>query len=58
MSLSLDEIEILCLACESGIATASPDFVQEVIDSIKGNAIRHISLKTRLENIKSRITKA
>ena len=50
--LTLDEIEMLCFSIEGGLATSSPDFIQEVIDSIKGNAIRHISLKTRLKNIK------
>ena len=54
--LTLDEIETLCFAIEGGLATSTPDFIQEIIDtSLDKKTIRHISLKTRLENIKSRL---
>lgn len=57
--LTIDEIELLCLSIEGGLATSTPDFIQKIIDSLQNrknkDAIGVQSLIKRLENIKKEL---
>lgn len=57
--LTIDEIELLCLSIEGGLCTSTPEFIQEIIDSLRKrknkNAIGVQSLIKRLENIKKEL---
>lgn len=57
--LMIDEIELLCLSIEGGLATSTPEFIQDIIDSLRKrknkDAIGVQSLIKRLENIKKEL---
>lgn len=59
--LTIDEIELLCLSIEGGLCTSTPEFIQEIIDSLlkrkNKDAIGVQSLIKRLENIKKELVK-
>lgn len=50
---TLEEYELLCLCIEGGLATSTPEFIQNIIDKYKDKTdMRHLSLVKRLKNIK------
>ena len=55
----LDEMNFFCIAVEGGLATSTPEFVQECIDKLKQgkdhDIIGVLSLIKRLENIKKEL---
>lgn len=57
--LTIDEIELLCLSIEGGLCTSTPEFIQDIIDSLRKrknkDAIGVQSLIKRLENIKKEL---
>ena len=59
--LTIDEIELLCLSIEGGLCTSTPEFIQDIIDSLRKrknkDAIGVQSLIKRLENIKKELVK-
>ena len=56
----IEEMNFFCIAIEGGLATSTPEFVQECIKKLirrkDHNTVGVISLIKRLENIKRELT--